>query len=87
MFLNCLDSSQSGKMDYMHLYLWMFPDKDCWTVIAIIIKWLITDVQEIGYHGDILFIKLLWFEPAHKNKGLTIIYVFTSSNFGKSTVI
>lgn len=71
----------------MHLHLWMFSDKDCCTLIAIIIKWIITKVQEIGYHGDVLCIKLLWSEPAHKNKGLTIIHIFTSSNFCKSAVI
>lgn len=71
----------------MHLHLLMFPDKECWTLIAVIIKWIIAEVQEIGYHGDILFIKLLWSEPAHKNKGLTIIHVFTNSNFCKSPVI
>lgn len=70
----------------MRLHLWMFSDKDCWTLIAIIIKWIITEVQEIGNHGDILLIKLLWSESAHNNKILTIIHVFTSSNFCKSHV-
>lgn len=48
--------------------------RDCWSVIVVIPKWLLTKLHKIAHHADILFVKLLWHKKTQNKYSIVHVY-------------